>query len=94
MVVENTIGMLKNRFPILAGRMRHTPQIAVKIIIAAACLHNFAISRGDMWLEKGAVNNIDPHDPADDYVYTTAQELENLATGRRVRDDIVNRLFS
>ena len=43
-----------------------------------------------MWLEKGAVNNIDPHDPADDYVYTTAQDLENLATGRRVRDDIVN----
>ena len=62
--------------------------------MACACLHNFAISKGDMWLEKGKVNVCDTHDPADDYIYSTELDFANLTSGHRVRDDLTNKFYS
>lgn len=50
-MIENTFGMWKARFAVIQGVLRHDLSTCAKIIIATACLHNFAVSDGDFgWI--------------------------------------------
>ena len=45
-IIEQVFGMLKKRFKILKKTIHHKPEMAAKIIIACAVLHNFLLARG------------------------------------------------
>ena len=45
-VVEQTIGSLKMRFPYLLDRLRCRREFASKVIVVCAALHNFLLSTG------------------------------------------------
>ena len=92
--MENTIGMWKGRFAILEGPLRHDPLKAAEIITATACIHNFAISKGDMWVHRGKVHCIELHDPLDNYHYYSTHDIEHQLDGKKVRAELVNNLFS
>ena len=47
MRIEQTFGILKQRFGCLLNGMRISPSRAAKVIIACAILHNIATSRHD-----------------------------------------------
>ena len=83
-VIENTFGMWKSRFAVIMGVMRHDPTLCTQIITATACLHNFAISQGDMWVYKGDVKCIDDHDPLDNYHYWSKQDRVRELNGKKV----------
>ena len=53
--IETTFGYLKRRFSIIKKRIDHGPQEAARIVVTCACLHNFAMSRGDMLVDNGRV---------------------------------------
>ena len=84
--MEDIIGMLKGRWGILEVVLRHSPLKAGEIIMATACLHNFAISKGDMWVTKGRVKCLDPHDPLDNYHYWSSSDLQRQLDGKKLRD--------
>ena len=92
--VENTIGIWKGRFAILEGPLRHDPLKSAEIITATACIHNFAISKGDMWVCRGKVHCIEPHDPLDNYHYYSTHDIECQLDGKKVRAELVNNIFS
>ena len=39
-VIENTFGILANRFQVLLGKMKQKPKVVCKVILACICLHN------------------------------------------------------
>lgn len=49
---------MKRRFSIIEKRLDRNPQEACQIFITCACLHNIAMERGDMYVEKGKVVNL------------------------------------
>lgn len=49
--IERCFGVWKNRFLCLRQRLRFCPKRCCNVIIATACLHNFAISHNDYELE-------------------------------------------
>ena len=52
---ETTFGYFKRRFAIIEKRIDCGPQEAARIIVTCACLHNLAMSRGDMLVDNGRV---------------------------------------
>ena len=50
-LVKQSIGTLKMRFPILRGEMRFKPHICAKIFMTCIILHNFLISTGAGFIE-------------------------------------------
>ena len=82
--VEQTIGILKKRFPCLGGRVRLTPEKTCKLIMACAVLHNLAIIQKD---------SIDP--PPAVYVIDTARQHQpTTAEGAAFRQYIIDNYFS
>ena len=47
MVIEQTFGMLKRRFPCLSYGLRIEPEMATMITTSCVILHNLGIERGD-----------------------------------------------
>ena len=89
-----TIGMWKGRFAVLEGPLRHDPLKSVEIITATACIHNFAVSKGDMWVRRGKVYCVEPHDPLDNYHYYGTHDIQHQLDGKKVRAELVTNLFS
>ena len=85
--------MWKNRFGCFDGKVCHTPKEAGKVILATACLPNFAVSRGDMWVENGHVRHVEEHDINDDYVYSDG-DTENLKSGKEKQQEIGDNFFT
>ena len=76
MVKENTFGMWKARFGVIQGVLWHDPSTCAKIITATACLHNFAVSDGDIWVDCGYVRGMDEHNPLDNYHNWSQQDRD------------------
>ena len=91
--VENSFGSWKARFAILLGKMQHAPTKSGQIIIATACLHNFAVSKGDIWVNKKKVKCVDDHDPRDNYHYGREHGNPVLIGGKAKRQEIVQQYF-
>ena len=68
--------------------------MCAKIITATACLHNYAISHGDIWVDKGCVQGIDDHDPADNYHYWSEYDMVCEMSGKKVWQDLIIKKFS
>lgn len=51
-LVEQSIGTLKMRWPILRGQMAHQPPLASKILLTCITLHNFLINTGYGFIEN------------------------------------------
>ena len=92
-MIENTFGMWKARFAVIQGVLRHEPSMCAKIITATACLHNFAVSDGDIWVDRGNVRGMDDHDPLDNYHYWSQQDWERELSGKKVRRDLIRDCF-
>ena len=89
--MESTIGMWKGRFTVLEGPLRHDPLKSAEIITATACIHNFAVSKGDMWVHRGKVYFVEPHNPLD---YYGTHDIERQLDGKKVRAELVTNVFS
>ena len=93
-MIENTFGMWKVRFAVIQGVLRHEPSMCAKIITATACLHNFTVSDGDIWVDRGNVRGMDDHDPLDNYHYWSQQDQERELSGKKVRHDLIRDHFT
>lgn len=81
-MVENSLGILKEKFPCL-NYMRLCPKTAAKVVLACATLHNIArkIHREDVYLniDTDSEDDDEPEEPDDDEpVPTTNARLERL----------------
>ena len=92
--MENTIGMWKGRFAIVGRPLRHDSLKSAEIITATACIHNFAVSKGDMWVCRGKVYCVEPHNPLDNYHYYGTHNIQYQLDGKKVRAELVTNLFS
>ena len=88
--IEQTIGNWKRRFPVLAFKIRKSPEDAAVIVVATAVLHNLCVDLnqpipGDSHIEtEQDVNSLyddDPFVPDEDFVFS----------GDEIRDAIVER---
>lgn len=91
-LVENAFGSWKGRFGILLIKMRHAPKKCGEIIVVTGCIHNFAISLGDMWLDAEGVHHED-HDPRDNY-NIVGDGTRALVDGKLARRNIVRNYFA
>ena len=83
-----TIGMWKGRFAVLEGPLRHDPLKSAEIITATACIHNFAVSRGDMWVHRGKVYCVEPQDPLDNYHYYGTHDIQHQLDGKKSKSRV------
>ena len=68
--------------------------MCAEIITATACLHNYAISHGDFWVDKGSVKGIDDHDPADNYHYWSEYDRQCEMSRKKAQQDLIINKFS
>lgn len=80
--IEQTNGIVKNRFPCLR-HLRMQPGEAITVTVAAVVLHNIAIQLGDRVDIPAAPNAPDMNGG-----------IEDNAAGRVVRDRIVREFFT
>lgn len=88
--------MLKNRFACCDIPIRYEPLMASKIITAVGCLHNFALRRGDLWIDEGKIIDLEDehyacHGP---FTYQDPHDRQLYRIGEEVRDDILRLWFS
>ncbi len=82
--IEQTYGILKNRFPCLRFGLRTTPAQAVQYVLACAMLHTIDIDSGDIV----DVDRVVPGAPKVPHVELGQEE------GRHVRESITRTYFS
>ena len=92
--IENTFGYWKRRFQCVLRASDYQPDFLGKIIVATACLHNLAMSKGDIWIDDGRVCDLPEtielrHDPLDDCIYDNYIDLGGFPLGKDVRGIIV-----
>ena len=93
--IETTFGYLKRRFSIIEKRLDRGPQEASRIVMTCACLHNFAMERGDMFVDNGRVVNLNNE------FYTEPPSKEEIPrdyelirdAGEYIRKTLVKELF-
>ena len=83
-VVEQTFGILKQRFPYLRYCLRNNIETVPRIIVAIAILHNICIARNDG--HPVGIPGNDEH-PAD-------IDEDDIEDGKQVRDIIALNHFS
>lgn len=90
--MEHTIGYMKRRFGCIAKELEYSPQMAAKIIITCAALHNFATQRHDIWVEDGTIVNLhnDISQVAQAANFDTTRRLQ---LARQIRDSIATANF-
>lgn len=88
--IEQSIGNWKRRFPVLAYKIRRSPEDAAAIVVATAVLHNLCIELnqpipGDDYIEVEQDDNSlyddEPFVPDEDFVFS----------GNEIRDALVER---
>ena len=83
-LIEQTFGVLKRRFPALSYGFRCSPSRACETVVACAVLHNIGIERGDVMGRVAEEVEMDGHvaavGPADNH-------------GARFRDAFANAHF-
>lgn len=91
-VIERVFGQLKQRFPILANRVRISVQKIPKLIVSCAVLHNISKHLNDGW--DFEYNNLDHH--IDDFqqgeIQLDGNEHRIRRRGQRKRLEIVQYL--
>lgn len=83
-VIEQTFGILKNRFAILRSPMRLIPERACKCIIACVVLHNIGLELGDVWSSNEEFESID----------ADVNAIADMNTGNTIREHIAVTYFS
>ena len=82
-VLKGTFGQWKNHLRCLHWKIDYEPPKVAKIIIATACLHNIAISKGDLWLHHEENTLEDQcHDPQDNFIYRNATDNAGRLAGQ------------
>ena len=87
--IEQTFGIMKRRFSIIENRLDHSPQEACRIFLACSCLHNFAMERGDMFVDNGRVVNLNNDVCVDPPEYIERSYNSNFDVGKYVRQEYV-----
>ena len=82
-IIEQTFGIMKRRFPVLQVGIRASPHAAIRFITACVVLHNIGIDQGDI-LEH--INDVEDDIGFQDRV------LEGN-TGNHIRQQIANHFF-
>ena len=77
------------RFPILRSGIRTKVVNAMKIVVAAVCLHNYIINIGDPDLEEEIVEEEEDHIPEE--AAPRADEAATRAQGEIYRDWLMER---
>ncbi|WAR05592.1 HARB1-like protein, partial [Mya arenaria] len=83
-VIEQSFGILKRRFPCLSYGLRVEPDLCCTIIVACVFLHNFGLSNGD---------TLDPNDDFNDDQPEVQLNFEGTRNGLLYRDILAEQYF-
>ena len=84
---------MKRRFSIIEKRLDRNPREAARIFTTCACLHNFALERGDMFVDNNRVVNLNNDIFVDEPEDKERHYQRERDAGAYIRRELVNYLL-